>query len=163
MGYLLEKGVHQTSLRPLANQLGTSTYTFVYHFGSKDDLLAEALEEISSRHAIALESMRSGSVDQFIRSYWAWNVSTDRLRTVKVITDARSLVRTQGALYRPFVRSVTGAVQSVIGGRLEAEARSADESIVITTALFGTLTDLATEESVDADVDTIDQLVNSVA
>lgn len=161
--YLLEHGVHQTSLRPLATELGTSTYTFVYHFGSKEELLAEALDEIAIRHAAAVEGLRSGDLDQFIRGYWDWNVDTDRMRTVNVVTDARSLVRSQADLFRPFIRSVTAPLQSSIASRLESEGRPAEEAPVISVALFGALADLATDEATEFRIEAIERFVERVA
>ncbi|MEZ5281321.1 MAG: TetR/AcrR family transcriptional regulator [Acidimicrobiales bacterium] len=163
VGYLLEHGVHQTSLRPLATELGTSTYTFVYHFGSKEELLAEALEEIATRHAAAVEGLRKGTLDEFILNYWTWNLEADRLRTISVVTDARSLVRTQGELFRPFVRAVTNAVQSSITSRLEAQGRSPAESAVISVALLGALAELATEDTEEFRVEAVQRLVERVA
>ena len=51
--YVLEHGVAGLSLRPLAAALGTSDRMLVYHFGSKDALVAELLER-SSRRSVAV-------------------------------------------------------------------------------------------------------------
>ena len=42
--YVLEHGLIGLSLRPLAAALGTSDRMLIYHFGSKDELIAAVLE-----------------------------------------------------------------------------------------------------------------------
>ncbi len=51
--YVLDHGIAGLSLRPLAAALGTSDRMLVYHFGSKDALVAELLER-SSRRSVAV-------------------------------------------------------------------------------------------------------------
>jgi len=141
--YLLEQGIHQTSLRPLAAALDTSTYTFVYHFGSKEDLVVSALGAISDRHGRAIRQLgQQPTFDELVHGYWRWSVEVDRLRTARVATDARSLVRTQPDLYRPFVEALrsdlTAAVRSALG---RAGHASADAEMVV-AALTGTLQEL---------------------
>ena len=47
--YALEHGVIGLSLRPLAAAIGTSDRMLVYHFGSRDALIAEILERSTTR------------------------------------------------------------------------------------------------------------------
>lgn len=47
--YLLENGVADLSLRPLAAKVGSKARLLVYHFGSKDALLTEAMLVIRER------------------------------------------------------------------------------------------------------------------
>ena len=55
--HVLARGLHQTALRGLAQELGTSTYTFVYHFGSKDGMIAEALQQVNERREAGLDAL----------------------------------------------------------------------------------------------------------
>jgi AcrR family transcriptional regulator len=47
--YVLENGLVGLSLRPLADALGTSDRMLLYHFGSKDDLVATILRTSNDR------------------------------------------------------------------------------------------------------------------
>lgn len=47
--YLLEHGLAELSLRPLAAAAGTSARLLIYHFGSKERLLVEVLETLQRR------------------------------------------------------------------------------------------------------------------
>ena len=47
--YVLERGLIGLSLRPLAAELGTSDRMLLYHFGSKDQLVADVLRTSNDR------------------------------------------------------------------------------------------------------------------
>jgi AcrR family transcriptional regulator len=47
--YLLDKSLASVSFRTLAQALGFSTYTLVYHFGSREQLLSEIVSAVSTR------------------------------------------------------------------------------------------------------------------
>jgi AcrR family transcriptional regulator len=55
LGYVLTEGLIGLSLRPLAAALGTSDRMLVYHFGSKDVLVADVVQLASERLAESLE------------------------------------------------------------------------------------------------------------
>jgi AcrR family transcriptional regulator len=44
--YVLAHGISNLSLRPLAEALGVSTYSLVYHFGSKDGVVEAILARV---------------------------------------------------------------------------------------------------------------------
>jgi AcrR family transcriptional regulator len=52
--YVLDEGLLGLSLRPLAAALGTSDRMLIYHFGSKDALVADVLLRASERLVAAL-------------------------------------------------------------------------------------------------------------
>lgn len=164
VAYLLDRGIHQTSLRPLANELGTSTYTFVYHFGSKEELVTQALEKVAERAADALTSFgEDGTVDGFVHGWWDWNVEEDQLRTARVITDARSLVRVQPELFRPFVERTRHDFVAALAGRLGAEGGSTDDADMMVAALTGTLAELVGAEDADSGAAKVERLLQAVA
>jgi len=55
--YVLEHGLIGLSLRPLAKALGTSDRMLLYHFGTKDDLVAAVLTESNDRAVAAVEAL----------------------------------------------------------------------------------------------------------
>src|SRR2546430_12050912 len=56
--YVLEHGLADLSLRPLAAALGTSTRMLLYDFGSKERLIAAVLAEARRREAALLAEQR---------------------------------------------------------------------------------------------------------
>lgn len=55
-GHVLEHGLSDVSLRPLASAAGTSDRMLIYHFGNKDALVAALLEYLSGIYASALDT-----------------------------------------------------------------------------------------------------------
>ena len=75
--YVYDRGVSDLSLRPLARHLGTSARMLVYHFESRDQMLAEALRAARARQYEMLgEWNREGaSMPELARRYWGWAAS----------------------------------------------------------------------------------------
>ena len=63
--YVLENGLNAASLRPLARAAGTSDRMLIYHFGSKDALIAELLRflaaDLAARLSEALPPRRAAT------------------------------------------------------------------------------------------------------
>ena len=49
LDYLLDKPLSSLTFRTLASGLGVSTFTLVYHFGTRAELLSEIVAAISGR------------------------------------------------------------------------------------------------------------------
>ncbi len=55
--YLLDNGLHETGIRALAQTAGTSDRMLIYYFGSKDELLNQALRLIAAGVADQLDAL----------------------------------------------------------------------------------------------------------
>jgi AcrR family transcriptional regulator len=70
--YVLEHGLLGLSLRPLAADLGTSDRMLLYHFGSKDELVAAVLRESNERSTAHVRAMEpSRDLRQAVHDLWA--------------------------------------------------------------------------------------------
>jgi len=72
--YVFERGVSDLSLRPLAEELGTSARMLLYHFESKEQLLAEVLAAARARqYEMLADWLQEGaSLPDLLRRYWEW-------------------------------------------------------------------------------------------
>jgi AcrR family transcriptional regulator len=74
--YLLENGLAELSLRPLAQAIGTSPRILLYHFGSKEALVASGLKAARAREAATVETHQSTIADvslaEQLRTAWEW-------------------------------------------------------------------------------------------
>lgn len=100
--YVLEHGLSEMSLRPLATAIGTSPRVLLYLFGSKDGLIRALLararaDELAVLHSIGSGTGTLGDVDVAER-VWDWLVAPGRrgLLVLWVEAYARSLVEPQG-------------------------------------------------------------------
>ena len=74
MEWLCEHGIGALSLRPVAADLGVSTYVLTYHFGSKEQLLAEAIEHVEGEQRLLVARLDDDAGDaglgERLRRYW---------------------------------------------------------------------------------------------
>src|SRR2546423_15548894 len=81
--YVLEHGLADLSLRPLARALGTSPRMLLYHFGSKEELVMAALDDTRRRPAELLAAYLAdqpdAEPDEVFRRLWVWLVSSRHL------------------------------------------------------------------------------------
>lgn len=72
--YAMEHGVSDLSLRALARNLGVTHRALLYHFGTKEQLLAELLRAARDREQRFVEEeakrLSDKPLDQLLRSYW---------------------------------------------------------------------------------------------
>jgi AcrR family transcriptional regulator len=77
--YLLDKSLASVSFRTIAQALDCSTYTLVYHFGTRDQLLSEIVAAVSTRATVIDELMQSSSntLDRYfagLEESWEWTL-----------------------------------------------------------------------------------------
>jgi AcrR family transcriptional regulator len=81
--YVLAHGISNLSLRPLAEALGVSTYSLVYHFGSKDGVVAAILAHVEERQQAMvagwIDELGHASLGAIMRRYWEVWCSPDEL------------------------------------------------------------------------------------
>ena len=90
--YALENGLIGLSLRPLAAELGTSDRMLIYHFGSKDALIASILASSCDRSVERIRELApSPTVRQAVIDLWeAWEVP-ELLRCQRLYVEAAAL------------------------------------------------------------------------
>ncbi len=162
--YVLEHGIAGLSLRPLAAALGTSDRMLVYHFGSKDALVAEVIERSNQRVVAVLEQLpatRSGRM-AVLELWQLWQrPAVDRCLRVYAQSAALGLLGDEpylGAARRAnaaWTRSVTGYLD-----RSGVPTRRAGRiGELVDAALFG----LWLDQPVDEDTTATDRVVRDLA
>jgi AcrR family transcriptional regulator len=77
--HLLDKSLASVSFRTIAQALGVSTYTLVYHFGTRDQLVSDIVAAVSTR-AEAIEQKviaTPDTLDTYFASFtesWEWTL-----------------------------------------------------------------------------------------
>ena len=78
---LVEHGVADLSLRPMAKRIGTSARMLVFHFGSKQQLIAEVFVEMQARLRASLAKLRLDPSPRggrpLLRAFWDWATSSE--------------------------------------------------------------------------------------
>jgi AcrR family transcriptional regulator len=73
--YVIDYGLADLSLRPMAAALGVTPTTLVHHFGTKDELLEAILNRVRERifEAIDVPDRTGADAASLIRDAWAWS------------------------------------------------------------------------------------------
>ena len=130
--YVLEHGLVGLSLRPLAAELGTSDRMLLYHFDSKDDLVAAVLRVSNDRSVGEIRAMPpSPDVRTAVLDLWAAVTSPRLSRCQRMYVEAAALGLFGREPYASVVREANevwiGAVADhlVASGTPRAQARRA--------------------------------------
>jgi AcrR family transcriptional regulator len=95
IGYLLEHGLADLSLRPLAAAAGTSARLLIYHFGSKERLLAEVLDTLQTRlrdsfsELLAARPPEEGEAP--LKTFWKWATSRRNFASLRLLYELQIL------------------------------------------------------------------------
>jgi AcrR family transcriptional regulator len=108
--YLLDKSLASVSFRTIAQALGFSTYTLVYHFGTRDQLLAEIVSAVSTRAIIVEEQMLDtpDTLDAYFEGFessWTWTLQP-RNRQLQRLEFEASLIEALQPEHHTFSRDL---------------------------------------------------------
>lgn len=90
--YFLDHGLADLSLRPLAEEIGSSARLLIYHFGSKEGLITTVMAEVHARNQRSFtELMRKTKGQAGLEAFWAWVVAPENSRCVRLLFEVQML------------------------------------------------------------------------
>ena len=93
--YMLKHGVADLSLRPLAAKVGSKARLLIYHFGSKDALVSEAMivvrDRVQKAFAAMVENGRGHTASQIIQAFWRWTTAIQNERYLRLFFEVHGL------------------------------------------------------------------------
>jgi AcrR family transcriptional regulator len=100
---VLEHGLAELSLRPLAEAIGTSAGVLMFLFGSKDGMVHAILAEARADELAMLDEVREASDADLVAvadNVWTWLAGPEHARVLTLWVEAygRSLMTTEGPL-----------------------------------------------------------------
>jgi AcrR family transcriptional regulator len=102
IAYLSRHGPADLSLRPMAAEIGTSARLLIFHFGSKERLLAEVLDEMQRRLQDSFQRMRSAPPGTrtvpLLRAFWDWALQEDNFPSLCLLYQLNVLAARDPAL-----------------------------------------------------------------
>jgi len=115
--YLIEHGVANASLRPMAAELGTSPRILMFHFKSKEGLLQDVFEELHSRLQASFRAMASSDSDSVrvppLRRFWQWATSKENFPYFRLLYEAQIVALQNPQEYGRYLRKASGDWQAV--------------------------------------------------
>ncbi|MDR3506684.1 MAG: TetR/AcrR family transcriptional regulator [Caulobacteraceae bacterium] len=145
---LLEGGAADLSLRPLAERVGTSARLLIYHFDSKEQLVASALTEVRRLIGVSLTQRSARDRPQSLRDlllmFWDWATDAANQRYFRLLFEVDGLAMFERISFSQEARRANSAVWvDLIGGAASrlpkgAELYSARATLIV-CALNGLL------------------------
>jgi AcrR family transcriptional regulator len=119
LDYFLAHGVADLSLRPLAEQIGSSSRLLIYHFGTKDELITTVMDEARLRIQQSLETMmRDGGNANGMMSFWNWSVDPQNSPYIRLFFEVQMLALQNPAAYARYVERNASSWQTLIENAL---------------------------------------------
>ncbi|MGW3666507.1 TetR/AcrR family transcriptional regulator [Streptomyces sp. NPDC005141] len=162
--YLIRNGLAELSLRPLARALGTSDRMLLYYFGTKENMVAEALALDERRPLLRARSVLGtpgspqdpAGLRRFMEETWEQFRAPDLRAALPLYLEIMALSLRHPDRYGPVMHDVltewTGLLASTFRGLGMTEARARTEATILVDATFGLLAvSLATGDRARAD------------
>jgi AcrR family transcriptional regulator len=175
----LAQGVSDLSLRPLAGAVGTSARLLIYHFGSKESLLAEALDRVRQRmqhEFLALAAAQKvQSLESVFLMFWKWVQAPEHQGHVRLFLQVYGLALHDRSKYSAYLAGMTETWTKFLDQgftQFPARSRHSAEAVrtYIVAAFRGLLLDLIatgdykrTTEALHLLIESVSQMVSSKA
>jgi AcrR family transcriptional regulator len=141
IGYLLRHGVADVSLRPMAAAVGSSARLLIFHFGSKERLLVEVLEEMQARLRRSLAELLAGEtgVDRPapLRLFWDWALREVNFAQLRVLYQLQVLATQDHRTFGRYLKRNSLNWLELVQGALKPAQRSATLPTLIVAVFDG--------------------------
>lgn len=135
--YVLDHGLTDLSLRPLAATLGTSGRMLIYYFGSKDQIVLDVLAEARRRQYEDL-ALAAGA-DDVLRRYWTWATSPRGRRFLRLTHEVYGLSLREPERFGSFLGSEAIEVLTVIEEGFRRSGVGNPQARLLSTYTFAAL------------------------
>ena len=153
--YVIENGLADLSLRPLAAALGTDAPVLLHHFGNKEELLVQILNGVRDRLRQVRRDGSSGSAGGGLLAVWKWSSDPRHDGLFRLFFEAYGLALQRPETFQDFLGHVVGDWLDELGPQF-----GPDRTTLAIAALRGLLLDLLTTGD-RARVDSAAKLLNS--
>jgi AcrR family transcriptional regulator len=140
--YIHEHGLAELSLRPLAAAMDTSARMLIYHFGSKEDLVTEALDGVRRRQQAAMLEWMGGAETEgssfvtAVRRFWIWSSAPEAEGYGRLFFEVYGLSLTQPSRFPGFVEDSVRDWLTMIRDVLAEQGVDAAAAIETATAVL---------------------------
>ena len=115
LDYLLQHGLAELSLRPLAAQIGTSARLLTYHFESKEKLIMVVMEQVRARvQQSVVKMMHATRGVAVMESVWHWATDPEHMPYVRLLFEVQVLALQHPATYAQFLTDSSASWLNVI-------------------------------------------------
>jgi AcrR family transcriptional regulator len=136
---MLEHGVADLSLRPLAAQVGSKARLLIYHFGTREALVASAMvvvrERVQQAFAAMVELGEARTPAKIMRAFWHWATSRQHERYLRLFFEVHGLALQKPAEYGRYLEGAVTSWVEMMAAVLPAESPKAQRRALATLAV----------------------------
>lgn len=148
--YLAANGLAQATLRPMAAELGVSINRLVHHFGSKEELVAAALQRSLEEQIAVKDAWLARKPDltmvELYRKWWRWMCeSPANLARVRLNYEAAALDPVVSGLSGQMRADQIGVWRHHCETHLEADGLSHEQAVLEASLAKATFTGLVVD------------------
>ena len=154
------------SLRPMASAIGTSARLLIYHFGTKERLLIEAMGIIRMQARAGVEVMlrdapMDGDLGELVRGFWRWCTSARNRPYLRLLFEVHGLAlqypKTYAGYLEGSVKHWIDLLSAALRPRLGREAET------VATLIVGTIDGLLMDYLSTGDLKRTTRAIESLA
>lgn len=137
--HLSRRGIADLSLRPMAEAAGTSARLLIFHFGSKERLIAEVLTEMQARlrrSASRLKIAGDPTVPP-LKAFWEWAVREENAASLGLLYQLHMLALQDPDTYGRYLKRNSEDWLGAIRAASSAGRRSAADATLIGAVFDG--------------------------
>jgi AcrR family transcriptional regulator len=123
LDYCLAHGISELSLRPLALQIGSSARLLIYHFGSRDGLIAAVMDEAHRRVQKSFgDLMRGAGSKDILRMFWEWTTDPRNSPYLRLMFEVQMLALQNPTAYARYMQGSSSSWLTLIETALPPSA-----------------------------------------
>jgi AcrR family transcriptional regulator len=142
LDYFLEHGLAELSLRPLADEIGTSSRLLIYHFETKEKLIAAVIEEAHTRSQRSFaELIEQANSDADLRLFWGWVTDAKNIGHARLLYEVQVLALRKPEIYAQYLENASTSWLDVIESRIPQSPNSRAIATLCGAVIDGLLLD----------------------
>jgi AcrR family transcriptional regulator len=154
--YVLEHGVAELAMRPLASAIGVSHATLLHHFGSKEKLITEVVELLSQRMADAAQVAETQQVEDLVQ-WWQQTTTPQYLPAYRLMFEVYAQAVREPDRYERYLQRVAKDSLALMENLLRADGCPADQAPLLASLVVAQARGLQLDLIATQDHDRVDR------
>jgi AcrR family transcriptional regulator len=163
IGYLVTHGIANLSLRPLASELGTSARLLIFHFGSKDGLIRDVLNEVHARLEKSMRALPPATPDTPdstpMKRFWVWATDQQNLPYLRLLYEVQFIALQNPRVYARYLQRASLDWIEAIEQRLPEPIRTKSIATLCAAAFDGLVIELLMSGDLRRTSQALDELI----
>lgn len=148
--YFLDHGLAELSLRPLAEQIGTSARLLIYHFDSKENLIATVMAHARERvQQSVIGMMQAAQGRPGMEAVWNWASDRENIRYVRLLFEVQILALQHPDVYAHYLSDTNASWLQLIERGIPESAERRTVATLCSAVIDGLVLDYMSTGELD--------------